>query len=195
VIVKNYFGILSIFSKLKESGCRLIFLSGNHDFWFNDFLKESIGMEMYTDSFIETINGKRLFVSHGDKYTNNDLRYKIISKIIRNRFVQTIFNLIHPDLSLVLGNKLSRTSSKLSRTSNKSNTWTVNGKTEQGLINTAERLSLEYDLIVFGHSHNPLKIANGESIYINCGDWLRHNSYCLFTENGVELKYNKLEDF
>jgi len=167
---------------LKVSGTRLVFLSGNHDFWFYNFLKENIGFEMYEDSFIETINGKRIFVSHGDKYTDNDLRYNVLHKIIRNRLVQTIFSIIHPDLSLVLGNKLSRTSKK-------SNSRTVFEKTEQGLINTAKRLSNEYDLIVFGHSHNPLKMVHGDCVYINCGDWIGHNSYCLIDDEGFDLRY------
>jgi len=182
VIIKNYFGLLRIFADLKESGCRLVFLQGNHDFWLSNFLKDTIGVEIYESIFTETINGKKIFVSHGDKHTNNDMRYKIIHTLIRNKLIKLIFKQIHPDISLWLG-------SKLSRTTVKAGSWQVNKDTENGLIATAEKLSSEYDLVVFGHSHNPLKITNGNSIYINSGDWIKHNSYCFFSEDKIEIRY------
>jgi UDP-2,3-diacylglucosamine pyrophosphatase LpxH len=30
-----------------EAGCRIVYISGNHDFWFNGFLDKELGFELY----------------------------------------------------------------------------------------------------------------------------------------------------
>ena len=195
VIIKNYFNILRIFDNLKQSGTRLVFIKGNHDFWFSDFLKKEIGFEVYEKYFAEEINGKKLFISHGDMYTKNDLRYSVFSRLVRTKTAQSIFRLLHPDIALSFGNKLSRTS----RT--RKNSQKLLEIKEKCLIATAEKLSKDYDLIVFGHTHNPMRKDFDSSVYINCGDWINHNSFCYFDEDKIELqdyvntKILKSEDF
>ena len=110
VIIKGYFPILKKLADLRESGCRIVFIAGNHDFWFRDFLTNFLGVEIYPDSFSETIDDMKIFVSHGDLYTTNDFRYKIFRSLIRKKFFKKLFELFHPDFSLALGKLLSRSS-------------------------------------------------------------------------------------
>ncbi len=110
VIIKQYFPILKKLADLSEKGCRIVFIAGNHDFWFRDFLTDYLNMEIYRDNFSETIDGIRVFISHGDLYTANDLRYKIFRRLVRCRLIMKIFSLIHPDLSLIIGKSMSRSS-------------------------------------------------------------------------------------
>jgi len=183
VIIKNYFSTLMILAMLKKSGTRLVYLSGNHDFWLGDFLKNSIGFEIHTDFFTDEINGKKIFVSHGDLYTKNDLRYKVYRRFIRQNWIKNILSLLHPNFCLALTQKVSRTSRN-----RKDNEPTARRK-EEGQIQKAQKLSKQYDLIVFGHSHNPLQMTLGNATYINTGDWLSHNSYCYFDDENVQLQY------
>jgi len=183
VIIKNYFTTLKILSTLKESGIRLVYLTGNHDFWLGDFLKNTIGFEIHNDFFTDEINGKKIFVSHGDLYTKNDLRYKVYRRFIRQNFVKYLLSLLHPNFCLSLTNKASRTSRK-----RKDNPKSARRK-EEGQIQKAQKLSKKYDLIVFGHSHNPLQMTLGSSTYINTGDWLTHNTYCYFDDENILLRY------
>jgi UDP-2,3-diacylglucosamine hydrolase len=185
VIIKSYFNILHIFALLKEAGCRLVYISGNHDFWLDDFLATYIGFEIFDNTFTETINGKKIFVSHGDLFTKNDTRYNIFRKIVRMTFLQKILKLFHPDVTLTLGKIMSRSSRKRPADS------TLKIRQEQGLEETAKNYSQDYDLIVFGHSHNPKKIIFEKGIYINCGDWLTNYTYCYLDEDTIELKYRE----
>ena len=185
VIIMNYFNTLKIFSLLKESGCRLVYLSGNHDFWLGKFLKEEIGFEIYKDNFTDTINGKQLFISHGDLYTKNDFRYKFFRRLLRLNVIEKIFKLLHPDIALKIGRSLSRTS-RNRKTSHK-----LSAKKEEGLLLKAKKLQKKYDLIIFAHTHNPLEINMLDSKYFNCGDWLYNNSYVYFDEYLTELRYYK----
>nr|MBC8385775.1 UDP-2,3-diacylglucosamine diphosphatase [Candidatus Cloacimonadota bacterium] len=173
---------------LKESGCRIVFIAGNHDFWFGDFLTDFLQMEVHQEYFSEILNGKKYFFAHGDRYTTNDWRYQVFRTIIRSRIVMKIFELFHPDVALNIGKKLSR-SSRFKKIPHK-----LQRLREIGLENSARKKLERFDVVVFGHSHLPKmkKFENG--IYLNSGDWLIHNSYirslngdlqiCYYDENG-----------
>jgi len=187
VIIKNYFTTLKTLSLLKETGIRLIYLAGNHDFWLGDFLKNTIGFEIYHDFFTDEINGKKIFVSHGDLYTKNDFRYKVYRRFIRLKMMKYLLSLLHPNLCLAIVNKCSRTSRS------RADDETTASKKEQGHIQKAQKLSKSYDLIVFAHSHRPLQMTLGKCVYINCGDWLTHNSFCYIDDENIHLKYHNQE--
>lgn len=171
VMIKHYFPLLKILADLKEHGCRLVYLSGNHDFWLEGFLEEYIGFEVYSDSFNEVIDGKNLFVAHGDYYTKNDYRYHFFRRLIRQKWVMTLFKWLHPDIGLAIGNKMSRSSRE-----RKDNPSILELK-EKGLESFAEKMSLKYDYIIMGHTHRPKEIKMQKGIYFNAGDWIAHNSY------------------
>ena len=41
-IIKGYFPLLIKLNQLRENGVRIVFIADNHDFWFNDFLTETL---------------------------------------------------------------------------------------------------------------------------------------------------------
>ncbi|MCK4311627.1 MAG: UDP-2,3-diacylglucosamine diphosphatase [Candidatus Cloacimonetes bacterium] len=181
VIIKSYFPILKKFADLRESGCRIVFIAGNHDFWFRDFLVNILGIEVYNNNFIETIDGVKIFVSHGDLYTSNDMRYKIFRSIIRNRIVMKLFEMFHPDFALGLGKMLSRTSRK------RKISITIYKKKERGLIDFAKKQFKNYDIVVMGHSHLPKLEKYENGIYANAGDWIINNSFLKIIDGNIEL--------
>ena len=85
VMIKGYFPILKKLADISESGCRIVFTAGNHDFWFRDFLTDYLDIELFEDSFSEVIDGKSVYVTHGDLYTKNDFRYKLFRSLVRNK--------------------------------------------------------------------------------------------------------------
>ncbi len=183
VIIKSYFPVLKILADIQESGCKLHFISGNHDFWFRDFLKDYLKMEIHKDSLTIKVEDKTLFVSHGDLYTANDMRYKIFRKVIRNKLVMWIFELIHPDLALGLGKNLSRSSR------NRTISPELKRAKEAGLENFAKlKLRNSCDFVVFGHSHSPISKQFEGGIYINSGDWIVHNTYVEIEDGRIQLK-------
>jgi UDP-2,3-diacylglucosamine hydrolase len=185
-IIKGYFPLLLKLHQLREMGVRIVFTAGNHDFWFKDFLTGTLGIEVYEDYFFETIDGVRTFVSHGDRYTTNDLRYQLFRKLIRNKFVMWVFGSLHPNLALSIGSNMSRSSRKQKVADNKLN------RREQGLIQFAKDKLKDTDLVILGHSHLPKieKFENG--IYANAGDWINNYTYLQMKDGKIKLhKYNK----
>ena len=180
-IIKGYFPLLLKLNQLRENGVRIVFIAGNHDFWFKDFLTGTLGIEVYKDNFCEMIDGVRTFISHGDRYTSNDLRYQIFRKLIRNKFIMWIFENLHPDFALNIGRSMSRSSRGQQVQDD------VLNKREQGLIRFAKEKLNKTDVVILGHSHLPKieKYENG--IYANAGDWLNNSSYLTIKNGEIEL--------
>ncbi|MCF7911989.1 MAG: UDP-2,3-diacylglucosamine diphosphatase [Candidatus Cloacimonetes bacterium] len=187
VIIKEYFPLLTILADLSANGTRIILTPGNHDFWFSGYLKSQIGIEVCRDSFIETIDGSRFFVNHGDRYTKNDLRYQIFRSIIRNDLVKSIFTLLHPDFALEFGIKLSR-SSRNRR---------IPARRRELMVKSLQKAAFkllkthDYDYVIFSHSHIPVICASANGTYANTGDWVSHSSYLLFSDGKLALKEYK----
>ncbi len=180
-IIKGYFPLLFKLKQLREKGVRIVFIAGNHDFWFRNFLTGTLGIEVYENDFCETIDGVKTFVSHGDKYTSNDLRYQIFRSMIRNKFIMWIFGNLHPDIALNIGKAMSRTSRRQQVSDGSLK------KRECGLIQFAKEKLNETDLVILGHSHLP-KIERYENgIYANAGDWINNSSYLKMTNGKIEL--------
>lgn len=181
VIIKGYFPILVKLDELRKTGCRLIFIAGNHDFWFSGFLAKQLQMEIYQDHFQENLNGINIYISHGDRYTTNDLRYKVFRTLIRNKFVMKMFAVFHPDLALWIGRKMSR-SSRSKQVSPR-----LLQKREKGLLQFSQEKLKEVDLVIMGHSHLPKIEKMKYGIYANAGDWIINNSYIRIENKTIKL--------
>jgi UDP-2,3-diacylglucosamine hydrolase len=189
-IIKQYFPVLHRLAEIGEHGCRIVHVSGNHDFWFNDFLTEYLNIGLYKDFFSLEADGRRMLFTHGDLHTVNDLRYKLFRRFIRLRGMKWLFAAIHPDLALSLGRKISR-SSRLRRIS-----LLLQSKKNAGLEAYAARQIEKgsYDLVAMGHSHDPAVKRIGQGWYANSGDWLRHYSYLEIIDGNIELKYHDIKE-
>ena len=189
-IIKQYFPILHRLAEIREHGCRLVLISGNHDFWFNDFFRDYLEIEVYNNSFSLKDDGLRVLFTHGDLHTVNDLRYKFFRRLIRMKLSKKLFSLLHPDLALLIGGKLSR-SSRFRQVSS-----LLQSKKSAGLSRYAEYMigKKDYDLVCMGHSHHPgiTRLKGGS--YANSGDWTRHHSYLEIDSGQVSLKYYKSKE-
>lgn len=186
-IIKQYFPLLVKLHELKESGCRIVYIAGNHDFWFGDFFPEYMGIELYDENFEIEANGKKLFFCHGDTHTVNDIRYHLFRRFIRLPLMKRIFGFLHPDLALRLGSKLSRSSR------DRKDPAHLRLKKNAGLMNYASKIirSGYADYVIMGHSHNPIIKPIEHGFYANSGDWISHHSYLEIDAGGISLKYYK----
>ncbi len=183
VIIAGYYDFIHELKSVMNRGIRIVMLAGNHDFWFNGFL-ERLGIEIYPDYYITIDNQKQIYITHGDKHTSNDFRYFIFRNLLRNRITKLIFNLIHPELSLNIGKKLSRSSR------DRQDSPEITKRKNQGLVDFAEKKIKEgYQIVIMGHAHNPQKNEIGQGYYLNSGDWIVHNSYIEIIAGQAQLKY------
>ena len=181
VIVKSYFPVLKLLADIREKGCRIVYISGNHDFWFNDFFPEYLQIETYSDAFVLETDRKKIYFTHGDLHTSNDLRYQFFRNVIRLPFAKKMFDIIHPDIALNIGKILSR-SSRLRRISP-----AMKEKKRVGLEEYARSLMPDYDYVIMGHTHETYRLQMDKGVYLNSGDWVKHSTYITIIDGDAQI--------
>ena len=188
-VPKGYTRLLGKLSELCDSGIKIYFFVGNHDYWTLDYFTKEIGMEVLKKPTDFKINNKLFFMGHGDGLGPGDLKYKFLKKIFRNPIFIFLFRINYPWFGIPLGNFFSRKNKIFSGKEIKFE------KKENEMLYFFCMKKLKnkfYDFFIFGHRHLPLKIdlGNGSSYY-NTGDWINHYSFIIYDGENVELKYFK----
>ncbi len=175
VYQKGNFRTFTALQDLTEKGIKVNYFIGNHDFFHKDFFENEIGVHLYPDAESFTLNGKKFFIAHGDGLVKNDLGYNILKKILRNRFIQWLYGLIHPDIGVAIA----------SRTSESSRNYTAKKDygEEDGLFETAKLfIDKGNDYVLFGHLHKRCFYNYKQGVYVNLGSWIDNPCYGKFTD-------------
>jgi UDP-2,3-diacylglucosamine hydrolase len=99
---------------------------------------------------------------------------------MRNKSIQKLYSLIHPDLGISLASSTSKGSR--SYTSQKDY-----GK-DDGLFEAAKiRIDKGSDYVIFGHLHSRIYQKYQNGFYINLGSWLDKPCYGMFKQNNFEI--------
>ncbi|MCB9259296.1 MAG: UDP-2,3-diacylglucosamine diphosphatase [Ignavibacteriales bacterium] len=180
VIQKGYFRTFTAINELVKNKIEVHYFIGNHDFMHRDFFEKEIGTILYEDAAQFEIDGKKFFLGHGDGLVENDLGYNILKKILRNKSIQKLYSLLHPDFGIWLASSSSR----------KSRDYTTEKSYGQkdGLYEAAKKkIDQGYDYVLFGHTHirKVEDYKNGK--YINLGTWLNQPCYGKFENGNFEI--------
>ncbi len=178
VIPLEYFDVLKEISEFAKNH-RVVFVGGNHDMWANGFI-ESLGVKVYPCEFELEVNGKKVFLAHGDVLRKTDLGGRLTRLIMGNRVSKFLYKLLHPDLGVALAKFVSRQSRVRSLRQELKNP-----------VNPTifEILKEGYDAVVHGHIHYPYIERFEEGIFMSTGDWLWHFTYGIIDENGISLSF------
>jgi UDP-2,3-diacylglucosamine hydrolase len=186
-ILSQYFRVLSELSRTIESGIDIHLVVGNHDYWAGDFLENTIGMKVHKNPIEIELDGLRIYMCHGDGLNPQDLGYRALKVIVRNRALIWALRLVHPDF--VLG--AIRRFSKLSRDS-----ASVAGKLREddGIRQFAlKKLRDGADVVIAGHSHQPHDethlIDGKKGRYYNIGDMYERFSYLEYSSGEFHLRH------
>ncbi len=180
VIQKGYFRIFTALQNLTEAGIEVHYIIGNHDFMHRDFFEKDLGVKVYEDPIDIVLEGKRFFIAHGDGLVANDLGYKILKKILRNKTAQKLYSILHPDFGIWLASS----SSKKSRNFTTEKSY---GETD-GMFEAAKKIiNKGFDYVIFGHSHIKKEETFKGGKYYNLGTWLKKSYYGKFSKDGFEI--------
>jgi len=181
VMPKGYHRLLTKLESLTRSGIRVHYLVGNHDCWIRDYFRDELGIVTHAGPFSTEINGRRIYMHHGDGLALNDAGYRILKKILRNPVAVWMYSWLHPDIGIRLAHSSSKTSRKY--TSGKHY-----GEADGMTRFAGERIREGFDYVIMGHRHIPSVQTIGNGTYVNLGDWITHNSYAVMNGSALELK-------
>ena len=188
VVPKGFVRILGKLAELTDSGIIIHFFVGNHDMWMNGYFEKELNIDVFYDPKEFEFNGKKFLIGHGDGLGPGDHRYKFMKKIFRNKFSQWLFGTLHPAAGIGLADYFSRKSRAVTGSGDEH----FLGEDKEWLILYCKELleKKHFDFFIFGHRHLPIVFKlNGQSVYINLGDWIKYNSYAVFEDENMTLKY------
>lgn len=174
--------VLRTLLKKARDGVKVIYIPGNHDNAFREYLGESFGaVEIHRNVIHETLGGQRLLVMHGDE----------LDDVIRfSRFTRLVGEAAYDFLLFV-----SRIAYRIRRRFGYSY-WSLAGYIKARLNNAAQAIDCfecamlewaarhEVDGVVCGHIHHPnIRMENG-LLYCNDGDWIENCTAMIETRDG-----------
>jgi len=181
VIPKGFHRTLSALQAFTDTGVPVHYLAGNHDFWMADFFETELGMTLHRDPFEIIIDGKRIYLHHGDGLAQKDLGYRLIKPILRNRVNIALYRWLHPDI----GVRLARGSSRTSRSYTASKHYGEEGAMRDF---AARRIAEGADIVVMGHRHKPHSEKIGNGMYVNLGDWITYHTFATLRRGKMTLE-------
>jgi UDP-2,3-diacylglucosamine hydrolase len=169
--------------ELNEGGVTVSLFEGNHDFFLTDFF-ESHGVKVFPEDATLDLDGKRIFISHGDTASQPKRSYLLLKSVLRSGPFYNIQKAVPAPLMW----KISRLASKMSRR----HFATPPESIAEGMRAFSEKKFDDgYDAVILGHCHQPLleeHINDGKKkTFAALGDWISHFSYLVCDEGEFSL--------
>jgi len=186
--------VLDVLKRLVDEGHEVYYVEGNHDFLLGDYFSTELGIHVAPNELVKEINGRKVFMTHGDLGNPNEFGYRVLRYALRHPATQSLVRALPQHWvyeSGLRGAHLSRTYQKKSEV--------VESTIRQIYRKTAESIFRQgYDVVLMGHTHLPddvSTIVNGRSCrYINTGDWIRHFTYLEFRDGDFYTKTHPVKD-
>ena len=182
VIPKEHTDVLLMLRKLVRKGIRVDYVSGNHDFWMDDYFEKQIGVRLHRDKLEIKHAGLRFHLTHGDGLAQADRGYRILKRILRNRVNIWLYRKLPADWAIPLAKKVSGSS----RDYNSRRDHTFAPDYEKY---AADKLREGFDVVIIGHLHIPVIKQFEKGVYVNTGDFIHHFSYARVDVDGCRLEF------
>lgn len=157
---------ISALNGLSKSGVSLFFIKGNRDFYADKKLERQSGMKILGENHSLSLDGTRIFLTHGDTIAVADKLYPTFRRLSRSKLCAGIFGLLPAKTKYRLATKARKTSMDINA-----------GKKLSGIVKKkAEAIFRKgFDIIICGHIHKVSRLkleTNGltHTVY-TLGDW------------------------
>jgi len=183
-IPKEHTDVLLMLKELSRDGIRVDYVSGNHDFWMDNYFQKQIGLTLHRDSLELEYAGRRIYMTHGDGLAKADRGYRFLKRVLRNPVNIWLYRKLPPDWAIPLAKWVSGSSRNY--TSRRDHTFAPDYERFAG-----QKIDEGYQAVFIGHLHIPVTKQFESGVYINTGDFIHHFSYARVNDAGVELKFLK----
>lgn len=194
---EEYQPFLSTLKSLTDKGIEIHFLIGNHDIWTFGWLAQQTGVIVHRQPLSITINGKTLFLAHGDGLVPDNYMAQLPQKVqkkvrsfiflrsvFHNPILQFFFRLLPP----AWGNAFGYEWAKKSRLKELARPCPYKGEDKEELVLFAkeqEQKGSHHDYYIFGHRHIELDLMlSRNSRIMILGDCWQQFTYAQMDTNG-----------
>lgn len=183
VVFSSYVPLLEALRRLRETGTAIVCVEGNHDFHLGPYFEDVLGCRVMPDGGVVDIDGRRVYLGHGDLANPDDRGYRLLRGVLRSRPLRWLMRVVPPDWTW----RIAHWASDQSRRGHavKKTRWLP----ETMLMNHAKQhFASGCAAVVTGHFHLPLlKESNGGTL-VALGDWIDQFSYAICENGRFELR-------
>lgn len=180
-IPRRYFHTLAALRRVREAGVDITCMTGNHDFWLGRFLAEEIGLRTLEGPLPVELQGRRIWLHHGDGLLGGDVGYKLLKRVVRSRLAIGLYGLLHPDLGLPLAHWFSN----LSRHSRAESQLEGERMWREVAL---PRFAEGFDAVMIGHFHHAYERHEDGRDFFVLGDWIDQFTYVVLEEGRFRLE-------
>lgn len=180
----QYDAVLDTLERLVINGCKLVYFEGNHDFHLGTIFSQRLKARIQAGPATEIIQGKKLYVCHGDQINKKDRLYRLLRFLLRTRLVAACIRYSPPALAFSVRERLQ------ARSRANYDFKTARWDYRQIILDFARSLQKQgYDGLITGHFHLAINENLPETDFsvLSLGDWMdqftygemRHGELCL----------------
>ena len=185
VVPRGYIRFFGKLAELADSGVKLTWVTGNHDVWLFDYLRDQLGMTVLKGHTVIETAGKRILIAHGDDVGVQPVMYRFTRWCFYNKVCQWLYASIHPRWTYPIATGWS----------NENRTGRDPARQQAVSERAAERLidfsrdfyasHRDVEAFVYGPLHIArMNEAEGMPPVIFLGDWISLCSYVVLDNNG-----------
>ena len=191
VVPRGYIRFLGKLAELSDAGVRLTWVTGNHDVWLFDYLRDQLNMTvLYGNTMVES-QGRRILISHGDDVGVQPAMYRFTRWCFHNKVCQWLYASVHPRWTYPVATGWSN-ENRTRR--NPEQLRAISENAAQHLLDfSREYYAAHPDVEAFVYGHLYIARMNrleGLPPVIFLGDWISLCTYAVLdTEGNFELKH------
>ncbi len=185
---EGYRPLLDKLEELVKEGVQIRYLEGNHDFVLGTYFEETLEAEIASHESELKLDGKRIYLAHGDLVNRKDRFYGIFRRLLRNALTYWLIRRAGPKVTKKVARFLSSVSSGKGGPKNPE-------KIERIFHEFAmEKMRQGFDVVILAHNHLPqgrsFEIDGRQTHYFNVGDWIDHFSFLRYRPGqGFRVEY------
>ncbi|MEI7817508.1 MAG: UDP-2,3-diacylglucosamine diphosphatase [Desulfuromonadales bacterium] len=186
----QYNEMLDALERLVVSGCRLVYFEGNHDFHLGAVFSQRLKAVVHAGPAIETVQGKRLYLCHGDQINREDRLYRLLRFLLRSSLVSASVRHFPPSWADKIRKRLQKQSQAgyLVKTAR----WDY----RRILLDFGRHLQQQgCDGLVTGHFHLALceNVPETPFTVLSLGDWMEQLTYGELLDGELRLMRHAAE--
>lgn len=186
VVPRGYIRFFGALTRLADAGIPIYWMTGNHDVWLFDYLRDEIGLTVLKACTQKEIMGQQFFLSHGDDVGYQRPGYRFMRWCFGNPVCQFLYASIHPRWTYLAAHGWS-TQNRTHRTPEMVASH-INQCVENLVIFSRDYSAKHHDVdyFIYGHLHvaRQIQLDSHRSITF-LGDWINQFTYATF--DGQEL--------
>lgn len=180
----QYDAVLDALERLVVRGCRLVYFEGNHDFHLGTIFSQRLKAEIHTGPAVEYVQGKRLYICHGDQINKEDRLYRLLRSLLRSRLVAASIRFFPPVWAQKIKSRLQKRSQ--AGYAVKTARWDY----RKILLDFATDLQKQgCDGLVTGHFHLAIRedLPGLAFSILSLGDWMEKFTYGEMLDGNLRL--------